>query len=391
MTKRNLVVKNGLQVGDVIISATDNTIVGLSVSAPSNAGDVVTKSYSDSGTQTMTNKTLTSPVLNVGVSGTAILDEDTMSSDSATQLATQQSIKAFVDGKLNTDSTITADSGATTAVVSGSGATGTFTVRANSNTELTVNDDGVRVHGNLTVDGTQTILNTTTLSVEDNIIEVNRNISTAGATPTVSGMLVNRGEGSTATNKALLWAWDDSFADDGTTTHGNHGGAWTAFARARDDTSAPASDDLVDIRANVVHATATSAQYADVAERFEADAPMSAGAVVELGGSAEITESIADMSTRVFGVISSQPAYAMNAAAGNSDSHPFVAMTGRTPVRVIGPVSKGQRLVSSSTKGTARAINDSDITSSLQIIGRALEDKQTLDIGLVNCVVRTNN
>ena len=339
----------------------------------------------------MTNKTLTSPVLNVGVSGTAILDEDTMSSDSATQLATQQSIKAFVDGKLNTDSTITADSGATTAVVSGSGATGTFTVRANSNTELTVNDDGVRVHGNLTVDGTQTILNTTTLSVEDNIIEVNRNISTAGATPTVSGMLVNRGEGSTATNKALLWAWDDSFADDGTTTHGNHGGAWTAFARARDDTSAPASDDLVDIRANVVHATATSAQYADVAERFEADAPMSAGAVVELGGSAEITESIADMSTRVFGVISSQPAYAMNAAAGNSDSHPFVAMTGRTPVRVIGPVSKGQRLVSSSTKGTARAINDSDITSSLQIIGRALEDKQTLDIGLVNCVVRTNN
>ena len=128
-----------------------------------------------------------------------------------------------------------------------------------------------------------------------------------------------------------------------------------------------------------------------MAERFEADAPMSAGAVVELGGSAEITESTADMSTRVFGVISSQPAYAMNAAAGNSDSHPFVAMTGRTPVRVIGPVAKGQRLVSSSTKGTARAINDSDITSSLQIIGRALEDKHTTDIGLVNCVVRTNN
>ena len=129
MTKRNLVVKNGLQVGDVIISATDNTIVGLSTTAPSNPGDVVTKSYSDSGTQTMTNKTLTSPVLNTGVSGTAILDEDTMSSDSDTQLATQQSIKAYVDSKLNTDSTITADSGATTAVVSGSGASGTFTVR----------------------------------------------------------------------------------------------------------------------------------------------------------------------------------------------------------------------------------------------------------------------
>jgi hypothetical protein len=53
-----------------------------------------------SGTLTLTNKTLTSPVLNTGVSGTAVLDEDTMSSDSATQLATQQSIKAYVDAQI---------------------------------------------------------------------------------------------------------------------------------------------------------------------------------------------------------------------------------------------------------------------------------------------------
>ena len=56
------------------------------------------------GTQTLTNKTLTSPVLNTGVSGTAVLDEDDMSSDSATQLATQQSIKAYVDAQ-TTDET----------------------------------------------------------------------------------------------------------------------------------------------------------------------------------------------------------------------------------------------------------------------------------------------
>jgi hypothetical protein len=60
------------------------------------------KAYSDSATQTMTNKTLTSPtltspVLNTGVSGTAVLDEDNMASNSATHLATQQSIKAYVD------------------------------------------------------------------------------------------------------------------------------------------------------------------------------------------------------------------------------------------------------------------------------------------------------
>ena len=55
------------------------------------------KAFVTSGTVTMTNKTLTSPVLNTGVSGTAVLDEDNMASNSATQLATQQSIKAYVD------------------------------------------------------------------------------------------------------------------------------------------------------------------------------------------------------------------------------------------------------------------------------------------------------
>ena len=51
-------------------------------------------------TQTLTNKTLTSPILDTGVSGTAILDEDDMVSDSETQLATQQSIKAYVDAQV---------------------------------------------------------------------------------------------------------------------------------------------------------------------------------------------------------------------------------------------------------------------------------------------------
>ena len=62
----------------------------------------------DTATQTLTNKTLTSPVLNTGVSGTAVLDEDNLASDSATQLATQQSIKAYVDNSMT--SAVTASS-----------------------------------------------------------------------------------------------------------------------------------------------------------------------------------------------------------------------------------------------------------------------------------------
>ena len=265
---------------------------------------------------------------------------------------------------------------------------GLCTITATGETVVTNN---FRVGGNLTVDGTETIVNTTTLSVEDNIIELNRNISAASSMPNITGIRANRGEGSTATELALYWAWDESFADDGTTTHGNVGGAWTAFAAPRGDESGFSADSLIDIRANVVHATATSAQYADVAERFEADAPMSAGAVVEVGGDAEITETTSDLSENVFGVISEQPAYAMNAAAGNNETHPYVAMTGRTPVRVTGPVTKGQRLVTSSVKGCARAVATGESISPFNVIGRALESSTDAGIKLVNCAVRTNN
>jgi len=393
MTTRNFRVNNGLSVGDITISATANTITGLATAAPSADGDVSNKKYVDDSLTTtaitMASKTLTSPVLNGTLSGTAFLDEDTLSSNSATAVASQQSIKAYIDNGLGALSatSITTDSDATNVTVSGTGASGTITMTANSNTELTVTDAGVRVHGNLTVDGSTVTINTTTLSVEDNIIEVNRNISSAAGMPNFSGLKANRGETGTATEEDLFWVWDETFSDDGTSIYGNAGGAWTAY-RSSDDLS---NKDLVDIRANVVHAVSTSAQYADVAERFEADAPMSAGAVVEVGGTAEITETTSDLSENVFGVISDMPAYAMNAAAGNNESHPYVAMTGRTPVRVTGAVTKGQRLVTSSVKGCARAVAAGESISPFHVIGRALETNTDEGIKLVNCAVRTNN
>ena len=265
---------------------------------------------------------------------------------------------------------------------------GLCTITATGETVVTNN---FRVAGNLTVDGTETIVNTTVLSIEDNIIEINRNVSAASGMPSISGIRANRGEGSTATEQALYWAWDETFADDGTTTHGNAGGAWTAFKAPRGDESGFTADALVDIRCNVLHATATSAMYADVAERFEADAPMTAGAVVMVGGSAEITETTSDLSDQVFGVISDAPAYAMNAGAGNDESHPYVAMTGRTVVRVTGAVTKGQRLVTSSVKGCARAAATGESISPFNVIGRALESSSDTGIKLVNCAVRTNN
>jgi hypothetical protein len=97
---------------------------------------------------------------------------------------------------------------------------------------------------------------------------------------------------------------------------------------------------------NTVFAKATSAQYADVAERFAADEEYMPGTVVELGGTAEITCSNTELSETVFGVISTRAAYLMNSGAGSDATHPPVAMTGRVPVRAVGQIAKGDRLVS---------------------------------------------
>ena len=401
MTNRNFRVNNGLEVGDIVISASANTITGGATGAPSGDGDFANKKYVDdqdaniaSDTLTFTNKTFDAngtgnSLSNVDFADFAsgvVADEDNMSSNSATKLATQQSIKAYVDSEISGISTTALSVGNTSATVADGGSNGSFTVVCEGNTEMTVTDDGVRVHGNLTVDGTQTIINTSTLSVEDNIIEVNRNVSANSGMPSISGLKINRGDASSATENDLFWAWDETFADDGTTTHGNAGGAFTAFRSQNADI-----DSLVDIRANVVHAESTSAQYADVAERFEADALMTPGAVVMVGGEAEITETTSDLSDQVFGVISEKPAYAMNAGAGNNESHPFVAMTGRTPVRVTGTVNKGDRLVTSSIKGCARAATTGESITPFNVIGRALESSTDAGIKLVNCAVRTNN
>ena len=136
---------------------------------------------------------------------------------------------------------------------------------------------------------------------------------------------------------------------------------------------------------NQVFATATTALYADVAERFAADEVLEPGTVVELGGINEITRSTQDLSENVFGVISTRPAYTMNGGAGENDTHPPVAMTGRVPVKCVGTVRKGDRLVSAGD-GVARAAGPGEATA-FNVIGRSLENKTTMDIGTIEAIV----
>jgi hypothetical protein len=130
-----------------------------------------------------------------------------------------------------------------------------------------------------------------------------------------------------------------------------------------------------------------NANYADVAERFEADSIYDAGTVVELGGSAEITKVSAELSDKVFGVISTRAAYLMNSQAGTDETHPPVAMTGRVPVKVVGSVAKGDRLVSAGN-GMARAARAGEATA-FNVIGRALTAKLDEAEGTVEAIVTT--
>ena len=140
---------------------------------------------------------------------------------------------------------------------------------------------------------------------------------------------------------------------------------------------------------NNIYGTSIHAQYADLAERFEADAVYDPGTVVELGGTAEITAAVKDLSEDVFGVISTRAAFVMNSRVGDDLTHPPIAVQGRVPVKVIGTVRKGDRLVSAGN-GLARAGSRSEITT-WNVIGRSLENKDTLGEGTVEAVVKLNS
>ena len=123
-----------------------------------------------------------------------------------------------------------------------------------------------------------------------------------------------------------------------------------------------------------------------MAERFEADTPYEPGTVVELGGEKEITAVADELSERVFGVISTRPGFLLNGRAGENDTHPAVALNGRVPVKVIGLVNRGDRLVSAGN-GLARAAKAGEATS-FNVIGRSLENKTTESISTISAVVK---
>ena len=157
------------------------------------------------------------------------------------------------------------------------------------------------------------------------------------------------------------WTTEAGFQLNG---NGTFGGNWTV-----------ATGTTWIVNGDITLGTGTiEANYADIAERFTADKVYTPGTLVDIGGIAEVTETTDSYSDDVFGVVADEPAFILNNKSDNLELMSAITLVGRTPVRVIGAVSKGDRLTSSSTPGVAMSADKARLTM-FNYIGRALEDK----------------
>lgn len=257
--------------------------------------------------------------------------------------------------------------------VNGNNITGSGNINTTGNLDITGNGDftgNLVLGGNLTVNGTTTTIDVTTLEVDDPLIYLNRNASDNANNTTDSGILVERG--SSEDHAGMIW---DESADE------------FRFFTSPDITAATTVVTgmvSADIRAATAHVTATQAQYADLAELYTADADYEPGTVMIFGGNAEVTQSMKSMDHRIAGVVSTDPAYLMN--KDQKGKTVAVALRGKVPVSVIGPVKKGDLIVTSDEPGVGQA--HAGVTNCVYVIGRCIEDDDTENlVRLINCVV----
>jgi hypothetical protein len=296
----------------------------------------------------------------------AILSGDVTMNDAGAVTIAADSVALGTD---TTGNYVTSLVGGTGVTVGGAAEGGTPTIAIGQAvaTSDNVTFANIIASGNLTVNGTTTTVDTTTLLIQDPLYLLSTGAT--GSASVDSGFIVERGDDS---NVGVIW---DESADQ--------------FAMVlTNDTGTTAGNVTIASYANfqclVMTGTSTAAQYSDLAERYETDQMYTAGTVVCFGGNAEITQSTDLYDSKVAGVISTNPAHLMNAQAGTNETHPAVALTGRVPCKVMGTIRKGDLMVTSAMPGVAMSA-DERVPGT--IIGKAIQDYTDGGIGVIEILV----
>jgi outer membrane lipoprotein SlyB len=226
------------------------------------------------------------------------------------------------------------------------------------------------VTGNLTGNVTGNASSATNASRLNNTEASDSATNSTVALRTASGNLVaNQFVGTT--DKADRIKIDNSASD-------NPASAYKTAMTTQTPLTIAARDSSGDITARIFRGTATAVQAADLAEKYLADKEYDAGTVVIVGGEQEVTASVW-VGQRAVGVVSGNPGYMMNTEL---DGGIYVALKGRVPVKVIGQVKKGDRLVAA-PDGYAIASEDANANT----FAVALESSINTDVKLIEAIV----
>jgi hypothetical protein len=262
----------------------------------------------------------------------------------------------------NVNATLNGSGANVTSISATNISSGTLAQARLANASITVNGTSIALGGS----GTVTATATGTLTIGTGL----------------GGTSYNGSTGVTITNSGVL-----SLANGGGITASVSTGAVTLGSTA---TSANTAGAIVsrgasgEFSAGIITALATSARYADLAEKYEADAEYAPGTVLVFGGDKEVTLALESGSTRVAGVVSTNPAYLMNSDLA-AEHVVAIALQGRVPCRVVGPVAKGDMMVAAGN-GSARSDNEARAGS---IIGKALENFDGAE-GTIEVVIGRN-
>jgi hypothetical protein len=135
---------------------------------------------------------------------------------------------------------------------------------------------------------------------------------------------------------------------------------------------------------NTIFAKATSAQYADLAEKYRSDDSYESGTVLQFGGAKEVTISMEANTNKIAGVVTTAPGFLMNDEL-NDENTVAVALQGRVPCKVIGKIAKGDMLVASAMPGVACAAEGEIKTGT--VIGKSLEHYDSDQVGVIEIAI----